>query len=323
MMLALGIGAYVAAIFHLFTHAFFKALLFLGSGSVNHATNTFDMRLMGGLRKTMPITFATFLIGTLSLAGIFPLAGFWSKDEILGDAWAHEPYLFWMGLVAAGLTALYMGRVIFLTFYGEYRGGGEPEDGAHAEHQGEPHESPRVMTLPLMALAVMALVAGVFNLPWKFIGLDHEVEYLLIGALPDADLVEEAKFRYGVAAASTAVALGGLFVAWVVYGAKIVPSTLLARLFTPIRVPLENRYYFDVLYERVAVDFLFYRVGGGALALFDRLVVDGAVNGIGRTARRVATVGRYVQTGEFQTYGAVAFSGFVFAVIVVLVVSPL
>jgi NADH-quinone oxidoreductase subunit L len=333
MMLALGIGAYVAAIFHLFTHAFFKALLFLGSGSVNHATNTFDMRLMGGLRKSMPITFATFLIGSLSLAGIFPLAGFWSKDEILGDAWAHEPYLFWMGLVAAGLTALYMTRVICLTFLGEYRGGGaadaattharDEEHTATTHHAGEPHESPLMMTLPLVALAAMALIAGVFNLPWSFLGLDHEVEHLLVGALPDAELVEAAKFRFGVAAASTGVALGGIAIAWTIYGAKIVPASSLSRIFRPIHILLENKYYADALYERLIVGFLFYRVGGGLLSLFDSVVIDGAVNGVGYTARRTASIGRHIQSGQFQTYGAVAFSGLVLTFIVVLVLSPL
>jgi len=324
MMLALGVGAYVAAIFHLFTHAFFKALLFLGSGSVNHATNTFDMRLMGGLRKSMPITFATFLIGSLSLAGIFPMAGFWSKDEILGAAWNDEKYLFWMGLIAAGLTALYMGRVICMTFLGEYRGGAEPEHGAHAtEHHAGPHESPRVMTLPLIVLAVMAVIGGLFNLPWSFLGLNHEIEHLLVGALPDPELVKEAKFQYGVATLSTAVALGGIALAWVVYGAKVVPAALLSRIFKPVHVLLENKYYADVLYERVIVGFLFYQVVGSLLALFDRLVVDGAVNGVGFTARRGASVVRHVQTGQFQTYGAVAFSGLVFMLIVVLVVSPL
>jgi NADH-quinone oxidoreductase subunit L len=228
-----------------------------------------------------------------------------------------------MGLAAAGLTAIYMGRVIFLTFYGEYRGGAEPEEGAHAEHHGEPHESPGVMTLPLIVLAVMAVVAGIFNLPWKFIGLDHEVEHLLLGALPDPGLVEEGEFRYGVAVLSSVVAVGGLFVAWVVYGVKAVPSAFLARAFTPLRVPLENKYYFDVLYERVIVGFLFYRVVGSAFAWFDRNVVDGTVNGIGYTARRAASIGRYVQSGEYQTYGAVAFSGLVLVAIVVLVVSPL
>src|SRR3990170_3871877 len=118
MMLALGLGGYVAAIFHLFTNAFFKALLFLGSGSVNHATNTFDMRRMGGLRRVMPWTYATFLVASLSLTGVFPLAGFWSKDEILGDAWNEQQALFWVALAVVFLTAFYMFRAIFLTFAG-------------------------------------------------------------------------------------------------------------------------------------------------------------------------------------------------------------
>ena len=127
VVIGAGTGGYVAAIFHLFTHAFFKALLFLGSGSVNHATNTFDMRRMGGLRLSMPITFWTFVIGALSLSGVFPLAGFWSKDEILLDAFNHNTLLFWVGVTVAGMTAFYMFRAIFLTFFGEYRGGAEPE----------------------------------------------------------------------------------------------------------------------------------------------------------------------------------------------------
>ncbi len=235
MMFALGSGGYVAAIFHLFTHAFFKALLFLGSGSVNHATNTFDMRLMGGLRKSMPITFGTFLIGSLSLSGVFPLAGFWSKDEILGSAWDNEPYLFWIGLVTAGLTALYMFRVIFMTFFGEYRGGAPEEDdetpalhdehAASTSHGSTPHESPFNMAFPLLVLAVPAVLAGIFNLPWKFLGLDHEVEHLLVGALPEEGLVHESTFHYGLAVASTAVALGGIALAYVIYGAKLVPSS--------------------------------------------------------------------------------------------------
>jgi len=332
MMLALGIGAYVAAIFHLFTHAFFKALLFLGSGSVNHATNTFDMRQMGGLRKQMPITFATFLIGALSLSGVFPLAGFWSKDEILGDAWTNEKYLFWIALVTAGLTAFYMFRVIFLTFLGEYRGGG-PADSAtsHARdeehaaptHHASPHESPRMMTYPLIVLSVMAMVAGLFNLPWQFLGFDHEIGHLLIGALPDAELVEEGEFKLGIAAVSTAFALSGIVLAYAIYGAKVIPAALLSRTFRPIHILLENKYYADVLYERLIVRVLFYQVLGGFAAAFDRIVVDGAVNGLGRGARQGALVLRHVQNGQFQTYGAVAFSGLLFMAIVVLVLSPL
>jgi NADH-quinone oxidoreductase subunit L len=336
MMLALGVGAYVAAIFHLFTHAFFKALLFLGSGSVNHSTSTFDMRLMGGLRRTMPITYITFVIGSLSLAGVVPLAGFWSKDEILSDAWAHERYLFWIALVTAGLTAFYMFRAIFLTFHGEYRGG-EPatahdspdDEHSHEETHGEhhedhgPHESPRVMTAPLVVLAVMAVIAGLFNLPWKFLGLDHEIEHLLVGALPEEGLVEDSKFRFGIAAASTAVALGGVALAWLIYEARVVQSSVLARLFGPLHRLLENKYYLDALYERVVVGRLFYEGLGSTAAAVDRLVVDGAVNGVGQGARQTSGVLRYLQTGQFQAYGALAFSGLVVTAVLVLVLSPL
>ena len=168
MMLALGVGAYGPAVFHLFTHAFFKALLFLGSGSVNHATGTYDMRYMGGLRKVMPWTYVTFLIGGLSLAGIFPLAGFWSKDEILahalgGDAVAQ--LVFWLALIAVFMTAFYMFRMLFLTFEGEFRGGAEtePEPVAH----GEVHlaESPALILGPLVVLAAASVLAGFFVNP--------------------------------------------------------------------------------------------------------------------------------------------------------------
>ena len=129
MMLGLGVGGVAIGMFHLFTHAFFKALLFMGSGSVNHATGTFDMRLMGGLRKVMPWTYATFLIGSLSLAGIWPLAGFWSKDEILISALENQPILFWLAIITVFMTAFYMFRAIFMTFHGEYRGGATGEHG--------------------------------------------------------------------------------------------------------------------------------------------------------------------------------------------------
>jgi NADH-quinone oxidoreductase subunit L len=342
MMLALGIGAYVAAIFHLFTHAFFKALLFLGSGSVNHATNTFDMRLMGGLRKSMPITFATFVIGALSLSGIFPLAGFWSKDEILSDAWAHERWLFYIALITAGLTAFYMFRAIFMTFGGEYRGGAPHEGLAtphgpteeqpmHARsqehhedtHAPTPHESPAVMAIPLVVLAVMAIIGGVFNLPWNVLGMQHELGHLLTGALPDEGLVEDTTFRLGIAAVSTAVALGGIALAFLIYSAKVIPASVLRSLFRPVHSLLENKYYMDVLYERVIVDFVFYRVICGTFAAFDRLIVDGAVNGVGKGARQTAAALRYVQSGQFQTYGAIAFSGLLITAIIVFVLSPL
>jgi NADH-quinone oxidoreductase subunit L len=355
MMLALGIGGYVAAIFHLFTHAFFKALLFLGSGSVNHATNTFDMRLMGGLRHSMPVTFATFVIGSLSLAGIFPLAGFWSKDEILSDAWGAEKYLFVIALITAGLTAFYMFRAIFMTFFGEYRGGagaeadegraplsehgGQPEhipsnvsvlhsrpdaDGTPSLSYGEgwgegshgPHESPVVMTLPLLILTIPAILAG-------FANINGDVEHLLVGALPEEVHPHESVFRMGVAVVSTMVPVAGIFLAYLIYQAKVISAASLARTFAPLHRLLENKYYLDVLYERVIVGFLFYEVLGGALAWLDRVVVDGAVNGAGKVVRGTGSGLRYLQSGQFQTYGALAFGGLVVTTVVVLVLNPL
>ncbi len=161
MMLGLGVGGVAIGIFHLFNHAFFKALLFLGAGSVNHATGTFDMRLMGGLRKVMPWTYATFLIASLSLAGIWPLSGFWSKDEILAASLQSQPILFALAMITVFMTAFYMFRVVFLTFGGEYRGG-SPE--AHSK----PHESPSVMVMPMVVLAILAVVSGFWNVTGAF-----------------------------------------------------------------------------------------------------------------------------------------------------------
>ncbi len=190
-------------------------------------------------------------------------------------------------------------------------------DAAHDEaHAHGLHESPLVMTLPLLVLAVLAVVAG-------FANLNKDITHLLTGALPAGIELSEPKFNYGIALVSLALAFGGIGLAYVIYGAKLVPSSALARLFRPIHVLLENKYYADVLYERVVVGFLFYDVLGGIGTTIDRVVIDGVVNGVGRGARQAASVLRYVQDGEFQTYGAIAFSGLVFTAIVVLVLSPL
>jgi NADH-quinone oxidoreductase subunit L len=285
---------------------------------VNHATNTFDMRLMGGLRLSMPITFWTFVIGSLSLAGIPVTAGFWSKDEILSDAWTNEKYLFVIGLITAGLTAFYMFRAIFMTFMGEYRGGGEPEHGSDGHHAGEPHESPSVMAWPLLVLAVPALTFGFVNSPV----FGHGIETLLHGALPEGIELHEGEFRWGVAIVSTALPLAGIALAWAIYWSKSISAESLRASFGPVHRVLENKYYLDYLYEKVIAGFLFYGVLGGALEWFDRVVVDGAVNGIGQVMRGFGGAIRPLQTGQFQTYGAVGFAGVVFAVILVLALSP-
>jgi NADH-quinone oxidoreductase subunit L len=297
MMLALGVFGYVAAIFHLFTHAFFKALLFLGSGSVNHATNTFDMRLMGGLRKAMPITFATFVIGSLSLAGIFPLAGFWSKDEILLDAWNEERVLWAIAAGVALLTAFYMFRAIFMTFFGEYRGG-EPvheaeETTAHAD-PAHPHESPWVMAIPLIVLAVPAVVAGFFNVTGGF-------GDFINGALEHPH--EGDRFEWGIAISSSALAVGGIALAWAIYYKQWVRAESFRRVLVPFAALFENKYYLDRLYEDVLVRKVFQGGWNRGVELVDTYIVDGAVNGVGWVSRETGSRLRVVQTGQLQTYG--------------------
>ena len=186
MMFALGIGAYGAAVFHLFTHAFFKALLFLGAGSVAHATgNTFDMRYMGGLRKVMPWTYATFLIGGLSLAGIFPLSGFWSKDEILAHGLAHfegvTTIVLWLPMVAVAVTAVYIARAIVMTFEGEFRGGSDVDPDLAEPREVHLAESPWVMVAPLALLAVAAAAIGFLANPIVDLGRNRQA---LDAALP-------------------------------------------------------------------------------------------------------------------------------------------
>ncbi|MFC1985321.1 NADH-quinone oxidoreductase subunit L, partial [Chloroflexota bacterium] len=201
-------AAAAIGIFHLFNHAFFKALLFLGAGSVNHATGTFDMRLMGGLRKVMPWTYTTFLISALSLSGIWPLSGFWSKDEIVAIALEQVPILGMLAMITVFMTAFYIFRVVFMTFTGEYRGGA-PE--AH----GHPHESPRVMVAPMLVLALLAIVSGSWNVTGGFSafmghGETHGFFEGLFGIFTHSPLP----------LISLLVALLGIFLAYAIYGAK-------------------------------------------------------------------------------------------------------
>ncbi len=322
MMLALGLLGYVAAIFHLFTHAFFKALLFLGSGSVNHSTNTFDMRQMGGLYKLMPITFATFLIGSLSLAGIFPLAGFWSKDEILHDAWGHDRVLWAIALGVAFMTALYMFRAIFLTFFGEYKGG-QPVDHHDEESHfhgdpAHPHESGWVMTIPLIILAVPAIGAGVFNMA----GITDGLARLLTGALPVPDL-HEVSFDWWVAGSSTVVAVSGIAIAWAIYYRRVVESSALRDAFYPLAVVFERKYFLDNLYEDFIARTVLQRWWNRLLELFDTYVVDGAVNGSATVTREVSARLRVVQNGQVQAYGLLLVAGVIIIVAAVFTANPL
>ena len=318
MMLALGVGGYIAAVFHLLTHAFFKALLFLGSGSVNHATNTFDMRKMGGLRKYMPITYVTFLVGSLSLAGIFPFAGFWSKDEILGSAWADDKILFLVAMAVVFMTAFYSFRAVFLTFEGDYRGGEEPEHGAHGGAHGKPHESGWVMALPLLILAVPAFAAGFVNLPF---GSADGLAHILEGALPEssAEALHHEDFNLAIALGSLALAAAGIGLAYAIYQAKVVSSESLQNIWGPVHTLVARKYYMDELYENVIVRDLLYRNVCRILQWVDTNIIDFAVNGSGQLSRWAGDRLRWVQSGSVQAYGTVGFAGLIVASFLMLV----
>ncbi len=318
MMLAIGVGGYVAAIFHLVTHAYFKALLFLGSGSVNHSTNTFDMRKMGGLRRYMPWTYATFMLASFSLAGIFPLSGFWSKDEILVDAWHDHQALFWVALACVFLTSFYMFRAIFMTFEGEYQGGEAPEEPSHGADPAHPHESPWVMVLPLAVLAVPAALIG-------FANINGGVEHLLVGALPPEteESIRDLSFNWPIALGSSAMALGGIGLAWLFYGVKVLSAERVRVALRPVHYVLERKYFLDELYESVIVNKVVYQGIARFLAWFDATIVDGIVNGVA-TSMRISSSGlRLVQTGQVQVYGALGLFGIVLAGGLIFLLHPL
>ncbi|MEG6616793.1 NADH-quinone oxidoreductase subunit L [Peptococcaceae bacterium 1198_IL3148] len=287
MMLALGVGSLTASFFHLWTHAFFKALMFLGAGSVLHALHDrADVWKMGGLIKKMPITGWTFVIGGLAIAGIPPFAGFWSKDEILLTTYLEGHYiLFLMAAFTAFLTAFYIWRMIFLAFFGEEN----PEN--------HPHESPWTMTMPLVVLAVMATVGGLIGTPmaphwqeWIFFGHPHHVETNIV-----------------VMAVSVALAVAGIGLAYQLYYKDRNKETVkaMAVRYKPIYTLLYHKYYIDEIY----LWFNHKIVDGSAklIYLFDIYVVDGIVNGLAAITRGVPSVTRYAQTGKLQTYVLVFF----------------
>ena len=326
MVMGLGVGSWVGAVFHLFTHAFFKALLFLGAGSVSHSGShhSFDMKKdMGGLRKYMPITFVTFMIGSLALAGVFPLAGFWSKDEILATAGQGGFEIFMIvGLIGAVLTAAYMTRCVYLTFFGEFRG------------HGEPHESPRAITAPLIVLAVFSVLAGFANA--TAFGIEEFAKYVEPRVAfppvltPDFDITLAA-----VSFALVILSLGTAAVFWLdrkeLSGLKGL-TTRSGAAGTGHRFLL-NKYYLDHLYEGTIVaairgpfaraaywvnqhviDGVVNAAGKSTAALgrlmyryVDQDVVDGAVNGIANETGQAGGLLTYVQTGRVQRYALILF----------------
>jgi NADH-quinone oxidoreductase subunit L len=309
MTMALGVGAWTAAIFHLFTHAFFKADLFLGAGSVSHSGShhSFDMKKdMGGLRKYMPQTFWTFIIGSVALAGIFPLAGFWSKDEILVNAGRNGYQVFLVvGLVGAFMTAAYMTRCVYLTFFGEYRGGhsahevdhdsvhldedSEAHDGAH---HGEPHESNRLITGPLWVLSAFAFFIGLLNFPTdNVLKFEHWFDPA-DEATGFQQTLRHAPFNPILATLSVVVALLAIGIVWAFYAGKLKAFENLSARNSLARfgkIVLVNKYYLDWLYTDVIVGGIKGPIARGAY-WFNQNVIDNVLNYTGKGA---AVLGRF------------------------------
>jgi NADH-quinone oxidoreductase subunit L len=333
MMTAVAAGGYTAGVFHLFTHAFFKALLFLGAGSVIHAVHSNNMSDMGGLRKDMPITYWTFVVGSLSLAGIIPLAGFWSKDEILATL-GHEGYtaVMWIAVAGAFVTAFYMTRAVALTFHGSYKG------------HGHLHESPRVMTVPLILLAIPSAIVGLVNIPGVSLpGIGNFSEWLAVREVAMGDHHAEA-IEWVLAGSGILAALLGIGLGWMIFGRDRETQQLRDAFEVPVLYPLlRNKYYMDDLADGLvgatmgpvarfvnwtntyvidafvnAVALLTKGLGSFVYGILDQRGVDGVVHGLSAATDSAGSALRRMQTGRVQQYAA-SFVGGVLALIIVFV----
>jgi len=315
MFAAAGVGAYVAAIFHLMTHAFFKALLFLGAGSVIHGmSGEQEITQMGGLRAKMPTTHWTFLVAMLAIAGIVPFAGFFSKDEILAGAWLGGHRVVWAVLaVAAAITAFYMMRLFYMVFRGKFRGTKEQWDHAH--------ESPKSMTVPLQILAVLSLVGGWIGIPAVLtFGRDVNIfhrwlgpAFTPVGGGHGGEHAAEAAhhsvgLEWGLIGAALAVAAFGLWLGWTIYR-RDGRAEAIAKRSGPVYVLLRNLYWVDEFYELVLIR-PFYALSRWFRA-FDRWVVDGLVNATGVTAEITGQVIKLFQTGVVRNYALMFLLGVV------------
>ncbi|MGI8743400.1 MAG: NADH-quinone oxidoreductase subunit L [Bryobacteraceae bacterium] len=291
MFLGAGVGAFSAGIFHLMTHAFFKALLFLGAGSVIHAlSGEQDLRQMGGLRKHIPITFITLLCAGFAISGIPPFSGFFSKDEILAAAYQRSPILYWIGVITAGMTAFYVFRALFLAFFGKYRG------------DKHPHESPYSMTLPLIALAALSVGGGFLNVPrWlepmfpeKGTGGNEFLVYISVGA-----------------------GLLGIVIAYVFYVARPSLAESFARSMGGLYKLVYNKYFVDEAYNAAVVMPV---VRGSRTVLWrglDAGLIDGIVNGVGHRSRGIGNILKLLQSGSIRSYAAWVVFGSIIVIIVI------
>jgi len=318
MFLACGVAAFTAGIFHLMTHAFFKALLFLGAGSVIHAmSDEQDMRNMGGLKKYLPITFVTMFIATLAIAGIPGLSGFFSKDEILWKAFSsqHGHLFFWiLGLVTAGLTAFYMFRLVFMTFYGRER--------MNDEVKSHIHESPKSMTVPLMILAVLSVIGGFIGMPHIF-GATNYFEHWLEPVMASTGHGAEshalaatggnAGMEWTLMLVSVALVGVSIYFAYLLYKKRTELSTSLREKFSALHTVLVNKYYVDELYGAAVVRPVVY-FSLFLWKVFDVVIIDGFLNGLASLYADISEFVRTGQTGRVRTYATV----FVFGVVLLV-----
>ena len=331
MVMGMGVGAYGAGLFHLMTHAYFKAMMFLGSGSVIHGMEEVvghdpdvaqDMRVMGGLRKYMPITAITFFIGTLAISGIPPFAGFWSKDEILASTFRANPVLWAIGFLTAGLTAFYMFRMYFTTFEGEFRGNdknllaivkaensigkeSQAANDSHSHHASKPHESPLTMTFPLMVLAIPSMLIGLVGTP-----LGNYFEYFIhapsekITEVPVEGFTPEFLLMGG---SSVGIGLIGISLAILMYLQKKIDPSAIAKSIEPLYKLSKNKWYIDEIYNSVFV------IGSRRLARqvleVDAKIVDGVVNLAGFVTVVSGEGLKYFENGKAQFYALVIFIG--------------
>jgi len=302
MVLALGVGAFASAIFHVMTHAFFKALLFLGAGSVIHGmSGEQDVSQMGGLREKMPITWWTFLVGTLAIAGAPGFAGFFSKDEILAHTWGTGHYALWaVGALTAGLTAFYMFRLLFLTFFGELRAA--PEIAHHV------HESPPIMTVPLVILAALSIVGGWVGLPEGWLWGPAFGRFLAPVTGHSALGEHGAGVETALMLVATLLAAGGATLAYVFYVRMPGLPYLLAWRLKPVYELLVGKYWIDELYDAVVVR-PYVALSNLLWRIVDQMMIDGAVNGVATTVLVNGQLWRYVQDGNVQHYALVFLGG--------------
>ncbi len=294
MFLGLGVGAYSSSVFHVTTHAFFKALLFLGAGSVIHAMGgEQDVRKMGGLKKALPITFITMLLGTIAISGVPGFSGFFSKDEILAHTYEHSPTLWFFGMLTSMLTAFYMFRLMFLTFWGSFRG--------TKEQHHHLHESPKAMTFPLIVLAILSVLGGVIGLPhfWgfhNFIG-DH-LEPLILRKNPSTLPHDTEWMLMGIASVA---ALAVIYVAYIIYRQRnIIPLNENDKM-PALQKTIYNKYYVDEIYDVIirkpldAISTVFYK-------FVDKQIIDGIVEGVGSSVKGIGSVVRLAQQGDISFY---------------------